>query len=187
MNSRKRLFVLAIVLVLSLAAVGMAFGQTTDTTTTDDLQDEIATVDSTAQIDDTALLTRLSAQFSVELSVLQDLSAQGYTAGQIWLALEISQQSGAQLSDAVVQAASLNTEGHGWGVLAQALGIDPGSAQFFALKEQMRTHTQTMASEVGAEHGNKLMAQIHTETNAQNRGGSSNKPESAGGNGGGKH
>lgn len=203
MNFRKRFIIVSIALVMSFAAAGLAFAQTTDTTpttggtaTNDDLQAEIESVDSTAQIDDTALLTRLSAQFSVELSVLQDLRSQGYTAGQIWLALEISAQSGAQLTDAVTQAASLNMEGHGWGALAQALGIDPGSKQFFALKEQMRTRTRDMASEVGSEHGNKVRAEEQNEYNEQNRLGSSNKPEgagehSSGGNGdenrGGKH
>ncbi len=186
MNARKRLFAMMIVLVLGFATVGMMVAQTTDTTTTvpatttDDLTDEIATVDSTALLDNDALLTKLSAQFGVELSVLQDLNTQGYSAGQIWLALEISKQSGATLADAVTTAASMGTEGHGWGVLAQALGIDPGSAEFFQLKEQMRNRTQTMASEIGAAHGNKVMAQERTETNTENHGAGSGKPESAG-------
>jgi len=197
MNTRKRLFAMMIALVLGFAAVGMAVAQTSDTTTTpatttttdpsvtsDDLTDEIATVDSAAALDNTALLTRLSAQFSVELSVLQDLSTQGYSAGQIWLALEISKQSGTPLADAVTTAVSMGTEGHGWGVLAKALGIDPGSAEFFQLKEQMRTRTRTMASEIGAAHGNKVMAQERTETTSEYHGAGSGKPESAGEGGG---
>ncbi len=201
MNSRNRLFTMMIALALGLSAVGMAVAQTTDATTTtpttttttttdstvttDDVTDEIATVDSTALLDNTALLTKLSAQFSVELSVLQDLNAQGYSAGQIWLALEISKQSGATLTDAVKTAASIGAEGHGWGVLAKALGIDPGSAEFLQLKDQMRTRTQTMASEIGAAHGNKVMNQERTETTTEYHGVGSGKPESAGAGAGG--
>ncbi len=197
MNTRKRLFAMMIALVLGFAAVSMVVAQTTDTTSTttsstptattsdpsttsDDLTDELATMDSTAALDSTALLTKLSVQFGVELSVLQGLSAQGYSAGQIWLALEISKQSGAPLADAVTTAASMGTEGHGWGVLAKALGVDPGSAEFLQLKEQMRTRTRTMASEIGAEHGNKVMAQERTETTAEYHGAGSGKPEGAG-------
>ena len=171
MNDRLTHGALALVLVLAFGGVGTIFGQTSDATVpaADDLTDVIASVDAAANIDTTALLTKLSAQFRVELSVLQDLNTQGYTAGQIWLALEMCRHSGVQLSEAVVQVASLNTEGHGWGTLAQALGIDPGSAQFFELKEQMRTHSRTMASEVAAEHGNRSMTQTQTETSAKNR------------------
>ena len=115
MNDRLTHGALALVLVLAFGGVGTIFGQTSDATVpaADDLTDVIASVDAAANIDTTALLTKLSAQFRVELSVLQDLNTQGYTAGQIWLALEMCRHSGVQLSEAVVQVASLNTEGHG--------------------------------------------------------------------------
>lgn len=195
MYSRQRFFTLTLVLILGIASTGVAFGQTsttaqaTITASTEDPQDEIDMEDSTAQIDDTALLIKLSTQFNVELSVIQDLSAQGYTAEQIWLALEISNQSGEQLSVAVTQVSTMHAEGHGWGVLAQALGIDPGSERFFELKEQMRTHTRTMASEIETEYSPKLMVkekereneseseEEQTETNAQKHAGFLNKLE----------
>ncbi len=172
MIPKQKLLVFVLVLAVGFGSLYSAAAQTAETTpatTTDstDLQDEIAIVDEAAQIDNTALLTRLSAQFQVDLAVLQDLNAQGYTAGQIWLALEISLQSGQPLADAVVQAASMNTSGHGWGVLAQALGIDPGSQEFFALKEKLQIRTRTMASEVAAEHGNRVMTQQQTQNRAQ--------------------
>jgi len=172
MIPKQKLLVFVLVLAVGFGSLYSAAAQTAETTpatTTDstDLQDEIAIVDEAAQIDNTALLTRLSAQFQVDLAVLQDLNAQGYTAGQIWLALEISLQSGQPLADAVVQAASMNISGHGWGVLAQALGIDPGSQEFFALKEKLQIRTRTMASEVAAEHGNRVMTQQQTQNRAQ--------------------
>jgi len=172
MIPKQKLLVFVLVLAVGFGSLYSAAAQTAETTpatTTDstDLQDEIAAVDEAAQIDNTALLTKLSAQFQVDLAVLQDLNAQGYTTGQIWLALEISLQSGKPLTDAVVQAASMNTSGHGWGVLAQALGIDPGSQEFFALKEKLQIRTRTMASEVAAEHGNRVMMQQQTQNRAQ--------------------
>lgn len=172
MIPKQKLLVFVLVLAVGFGSLYSAAAQTAETTpatTTDstDLQDEIAAVDEAAQIDNTALLTKLSAQFQVDLAVLQDLNAQGYTTGQIWLALEISLQSGKPLADAVAQAASMNTSGHGWGVLAQALGIDPGSQEFFALKEKLQIRTRTMASEVAAEHGNRVMTQQQTQNRAQ--------------------
>jgi hypothetical protein len=154
MISRYRLVTFVLLLMLSLGGVSGVIAQTTDTSTeTDELQNDITTVNAAAELDQTALLIRLSAQFQVELAVLENLSAQGYTAGQIWLALEISQQTGAGLAVSIAQAASIGGDGHGWGVLAQALGISPGSPEFLALKAQMRNRTRTMASDIAKEHG----------------------------------
>ncbi|MEN6491954.1 MAG: hypothetical protein ABFC85_08165, partial [Rectinema sp.] len=89
MISRYRLVTFVLLLMLSLGGVSGVIAQTTDTSTeTDELQNDITTVNAAAELDQTALLIRLSAQFQVELAVLENLSAQGYTAGQIWLALE---------------------------------------------------------------------------------------------------
>jgi hypothetical protein len=157
MISRHKPVTFVLLLMLSLGGVSGVIAQTTDTPIeTDGLQNDITTVNAAAELDQTALLIRLSAQFQVELAVLETLSAQGYTAGQIWLALEISQQTGAELSVSIAQAASIGGDGHGWGVLAQALGISPGSPEFLALKEQMRNRTRTMASDIAKEHGKSL-------------------------------
>lgn len=163
-----------LVLIFCLGTLAEIAAQTTETQSqSDDLQDAITEVDDAAAIDQTALLTRLSAQFNIELSVLEALNTQGYSAGQIWLALEISQQTGAELAVSVAEAAGLGTDGHGWGVLAQALGIDPGSSAFLALKEQMKVRTRNMASEVAAEHrADKAKNENKTEANNQKHGNS---------------
>lgn len=172
---------LIIMLILAFFGTSAVFSQESEETVpvTEELADEIEAIDDAAAVDQTALLTRLSAQFSIELSVLEALSAQGYSTGQIWLALEISQYSGVQLSEAMVNVVSIGSEGHGWGVLAQSLGINPGSAQFFELKEQMRTRTRKMTAEVSAEVGSKIMVQKHTEKNEredfENHGNKGNK------------
>jgi hypothetical protein len=65
----------------------------------------------------------------------------------------------------MVNVVSIGSEGHGWGVLAQSLGIAPGSPQFFELKEQLRARTRKMTAEVGAEAGSKIMVQKRAEKN----------------------
>ena len=177
MMKKYRYATFILVLIFCLGTIAGLAAQTTETQSQgddlDDLQDAIAEVDDAAAIDQTALLTRLSAQFNIELSVLEALNTQGYSAGQIWLALEISQQTGAELAVSVAEAASLRTDGHGWGVLAQALGIDPGSSAFLALKEQMKVRTRNMASEVAAEHSaNKVKNENKTEISTQKHGNS---------------
>jgi len=100
MIPKQKLLVFVLVLAVGFGSLYSAAAQTAETTpatTTDstDLQDEIAAVDEAAQIDNTALLTKLSVQFQVDLAVLQDLNAQGlYRQGRYGLTLEISLQSG---------------------------------------------------------------------------------------------
>ena len=181
MQSILRSRMLILMLVLTFLGTSAAFSQESEEIIpeTEELTDEIDAIDESAELDQTALLTKLSVQFRVELSVLEELRTQGYSTGQIWLALEISQYSGVQLSEAMVNVVNIGSEGHGWSVLARSLGVDPGSAQFFQLKEQMRARTRTMVSEVDAEHGNKIMVQKKTEKNEkqslENNGNKGNK------------
>jgi len=138
MTMKRKIIALAAILALALAAGQNLFAQTIDQTDTAGLEVQITALNQAGEEDLMALLTRLSIQYTVELTVLQDLSAQGYEPGQIWLALEITATSETTLTDALVLVGE--TEGHGWGVLAQALGVKPGSAEFFALKEKFGEH-----------------------------------------------
>lgn len=147
MNMKKKIIVLLAMLVLAFAATQGVFAQ--DTAETDDLDNEVNALNQAATEDPTALLTKLSIEFSVDLVVLQGLYTQGYTPGQIWLALEISKASDTTLQDAILVAGM--TEGHGWGVLAQALGIAPGSADFHALKLKWGEHQGQMIKEMKQE------------------------------------
>jgi len=148
------------ILALAFAAGQNIFAQTTGQTDTQNLELKITAVNQAGEVDLTALLTSLSIRYSVELTVLRDLSAQGYEPGQIWLALEITAASDTTLPDALVLAGE--TEGHGWGLLAQTLNIKPGSAEFFALKEKFGEHNgyviATMNQErekIGQENGKR--------------------------------
>ena len=147
MNIKKKIIVLLAMLVLAFATAQGVFAQ--DTTESDDLDNEVTALDQAATEDPTALLTKLSVEFSVDLVALQDLYTQGYTPGQIWLALEISKASDTTLQDAILVAGT--TEGHGWGVLAKTLGIAPGSADFHALKLKWGEHQGQLLKEMNQE------------------------------------
>lgn len=149
MNMKKKIIVLLAMLVLAFATTQGIFAQ--DTTETDNLDNEVNALNQAATEDPTALLTKLSVEFSVDLVVLQDLYTQGYTPGQIWLALEITKTSTTTitLQDAILVAGT--TEGHGWGVLAQTLGIAPGSADFHALKLNWGQHQGQLIKEMNQE------------------------------------
>ena len=168
MTMKRKIVALAGILALSLVAGQNLFAQTD----TPDLEDEITQVNQAGEQDLTALLTRLSIQYSVELTVLQDLSAQGYEPGQLWLALEIRSASDKTLADALVLVGE--AEGHGWGLVAQALGIKPGSAEFFALKTKLGERNENVVATMNHER----------EKNGQENGKGEN--ENGENNGGGK-
>lgn len=118
MTKQKRLF--SILAIFVFFAVVAGFGQEAEGTDGED---------------HAALITRLSEDFGVEQAALEALLAIGHSPGEVWLALEIMAATDVPLDQAVLMAE--NTEGHGWGELAQALGLAPGSADFMALKEKL--------------------------------------------------
>lgn len=81
----------------------------------------------------TADLTALSAQFNIDLPVLNGWVAQGYEPDQILLALEISVASGKSVDDSLILAA--NAGDNGWNAIAAALGLNPKSEEFRNLKK----------------------------------------------------
>ena len=168
MTMKRKIVAFAGILALALVAGQNLFAQTDKA----DLEDEITQVNQAGGQDLTALLTRLSIQYSVELTVLQDLSAQGYEPGQLWLALEIRSASDKTLADALILVGE--TEGYGWGVLAQALGVKPGSAEFFALKTKLGERNENVVAAMNHER----------EKNGQENGKGEN--ENGENNGGGK-
>ena len=94
-----------------------------------------------------ALLVKLSASFDVPLSSLQALSAQGYKPGEIWLALTLAKVSGKSLDEVI--SLTNGRQGHGWGVVAQILGIDEGSPQFVAMVKEAKIDNPGLGSDQG--------------------------------------
>lgn len=114
----------SIVMIFVFFAVAAGFGQVAE-----------APVEDSDGEDHAALIARLSEDFGVEPAALEALLALGHSPGEIWLALEIMAATDVSLDQAVLMAE--DTEGHGWGELAQVLGLAPGSAEFMALKEEL--------------------------------------------------
>ena len=133
MRLSKKVFLLSVLAISLLVIQGVS------------AQDAYLAGDPAAVGDPTTLLTRLSIQFDVELATLQNLYLAGHTPGEIRLALEISVAANKTLEEAIIMAAE--ADGHGWGVLAQALGIAPGSAEFRALKEKFESGQGAMVQE----------------------------------------
>ena len=149
MITKKKTIILMAVLVFALVSAQGAFAQVEGD---DDFEDEIEMVNDAAEENPEALLVKLSVTFDVDLALLQDLSAQGYAPGEIWLALEVSSSSEISLQDALILTDG--SEGHGWGVLATTLGIAPGSDAFHALKLKWGEHKGTLVREMNQKREN---------------------------------
>ena len=150
MRTKKTTIILLAALVFIFASAQGAFAQAGGE---EDFGDEIEIVNDAAEENPEALLLKLSVEFNVDLVLLQDLSAQGYAPGEIWLALEISSSSEISLQDALVLTDG--SEGHGWGVLAQTLDVAPGSDAFHALKLKWGEHEGTLVREMKQERENQ--------------------------------
>ena len=180
MRKNKKIIVLLAMLAFAFTTTQFAFSQ--ESTETEGFETEIEAIDEAGDENLPALLGMLSVEFEVDILVLEDLSAQGYTPGEIWLALEISLASEMTLEDAILVAEG--TDGHGWGVLAQALDIKPGSDDFHALKLRWGDHQGRIVREMKEEREqNEVGAQ---SGQGQGQSGEKGKSESAGQNGKGK-
>jgi len=150
MRKNKKIIALLAILAFSfIAAMGLS-AQTTGED--DDLDEELSLVNEAGEEDLEGLFLKLSVEFNVDILVLQDLSTQGYAPGEIWLALEISQATEKPLAEAILLADGV--EGHGWGILAQTIGVAPGSAEFHALKLKWGDHQGEIFKEMKQEREN---------------------------------
>lgn len=174
MRKNKKIIALLAILAFSfIAAMGLS-AQTTGED--DDLDEELSLLNEAGEEDLEGLLLKLSVEFNVDILVLEDLSAQGYAPGEIWLALEISQATEKPLAEAILLADGV--EGHGWGILAQTIGITPGSAEFHALKLKWGDHQGKIFKEMKQERENNAYGKNKGESEGPS-------PNSGNGNGNG--
>lgn len=175
MRKNKKIIALLAILAFSfIAAMGLS-AQTTGED--DDLDEELSLVNEAGEEDLEGLFLKLSVEFNVDILVLEDLSAQGYAPGEIWLALEISQATEKPLAEAILLADGV--EGHGWGILAQTIGIAPGSTEFHALKLKWGDHQGKIFKEMKQERENNAYGKNKGESEGPG-------PNSGNGNGNGK-
>lgn len=98
-----------------------------------DLDSFRADLDIRAKGDISGFNTSLSAHFGIPLPDIHALATTVPSPADVFICLEISRMTGIHL-DEVVQTYRDNN-GKGWGVIAQELGIKPGSDAFHALKQ----------------------------------------------------
>lgn len=139
---------------------------------------EIVDLEEFDELDHEALLLKLQSTFKIELQVLEGYVAQGYSPGQLWLALEIARERTMGLDEALVLAEG--SDGHGWGLLAQKLGIDPGSAEFHGLKARWTERKGEMLGQIKRNGEGGVKPESPAKPDAPRDSGGSGKPESAG-------
>jgi hypothetical protein len=124
MRTFKKLSLLAFVILAGFAFASGAYAQ--------DVDDENVDLEEFDTLDHVELITRLQVTFQIDVAVLEAYISEGYSPGELWLALEIARETELSLDEALV--ITDGASGHGWGLLAQKLGIDPGSSEFHSLK-----------------------------------------------------
>ncbi|MEL7556086.1 MAG: hypothetical protein AAGU26_07910 [bacterium] len=124
MRTFKKLSVLAFAILAGFVLASGAYAQ--------DVEDEEIYLEELDLVDHANLIARLQVTFQIEIEVLEAYIAEGYSPGELWLALEIAAETQLSLDEALI--VTDGASGHGWGLLAQKLGIDPGSNEFHALK-----------------------------------------------------
>lgn len=124
MRTFKKLSVVAFAILAGIAFASGAYAQ--------DVDDEPIELEEFDSADHENLIAQLQVTFQIDVAVLEAYIAEGYSPGELWLALEIARETELSLDQALV--ITDGASGHGWGLLAQKLGIDPGSNEFHALK-----------------------------------------------------
>ncbi len=155
MKNRKALVALVAMMAMAFFAVGSLSAQTPPATETIETEETIAEdldledLNPENEADLQILLTTLGEHYEVDLVILTGLIDEGYGVQEIWLALEIQRATGTTLEESLIAADGVN--GHGWGVLAHALGIKPGSAEFLELKGKIVMGNKAMLGELKTE------------------------------------
>lgn len=124
MRTFKKLSAVAFAILAGFALASGAYAQ--------DVDEEPIDLEEFDSVDHANLIAQLQVTFQIDAAVLQAYIAEGYSPGELWLALEIARETELSLDQALV--ITDGASGHGWGLLAQKLGNDPGSNEFHALK-----------------------------------------------------
>jgi hypothetical protein len=182
MKGKSRL--IAFLAMLALVFVSTQFLGAQESADEEELIEFLEEINELEALDHMGLLTRLSETFDVEVEELEALIAEGYSPGELWLALEVSQVSGIALADALLLTEG--SEGHGWGVLSKTLGIDPGSAEFHELKGTWAKNKGVMVREINMELQGKLNQGQNKGSEDQGQGNRNQAGEGQAGSAGGK-
>jgi hypothetical protein len=116
----------------TLAAAALAVAVAVPSVALADLEGFLRSVDAKAKSDVRNFNAMLSAQFGVPVPNVEAIMKTVPRPADAFMVLHVSQQTGMQ-PDRVLRTYQEH-RGKGWGVVAQRMGIKPGSAEFHALK-----------------------------------------------------
>jgi len=123
----KKLFSFVSILFLSLVLFSPVLASS-------DLDSFVKSLNVEAQADLGAFKVRLSAQFGVPIPQVEAMMASVGTPGDAYMCLRVGQVASKQVE--VVTKEYQKNKTKGWGVIAQNLGIKPGSKEFHELKKR---------------------------------------------------
>ncbi len=89
-------------------------------------------INTNANADISAFKSDMSISFGVSIGTVESMLSMNMVPGEVYLALEIGSVTRKPVEDVLVVYRT--HKGKGWGVIAQELGIKPGSDEFHALK-----------------------------------------------------
>lgn len=120
-------------ILLCLLLTGFIQANAQYNTGDDELNKTLISIDAEASVNFGGFRADISGRYNVTEKKIDYLAASvGMTAGDIYLAMEISRITGKSIDQVVT--VYQRDRGKGWGVMAKELGIKPGSPEFHALK-----------------------------------------------------
>ena len=118
-----------------------------------DLDSFVKSLNVEAQADLGAFKGRLSAQFGVPVPKVEAIMASVGTPGDAYMCFRVGQVASKPLE--VVTKEYQRNKGKGWGVIAQNLGIKPGSKEFHELKKNFDGDGSGSSKGKGKDKGKK--------------------------------
>ena len=129
----EKLILLLLVLCIGINSKAQAPYNTGDS----EFDADLGRINAEAKLDFGAFKTNLSLSYDVSAQKIDYLNVTvKMEPAEIYLSLELSKLSGKSI-DQVIEIYQVN-KAKGWGVIAQELGIKPGSPEFHNLKENTK-------------------------------------------------
>jgi hypothetical protein len=97
-----------------------------------DFDADLNVVNTNANADLSAFKLDITTTFGTTSTVIDNMLSINMVPGEIYLAFEIAKAVSKPIDDVIV--VYKKNKGKGWGVIAQEMGIKPGSDEFHALK-----------------------------------------------------
>lgn len=127
----------SIVLFLLLCAAALVNSQTISFGLGDaELEASLNSVNASAKVDVAGFTADVSLQWGIPAAQVKTVLAQDLQPAEVYIAASLANLSGKPID--VVVAAYKKDKKAGWGAVAKALGIKPGSPAFKALKDKSK-------------------------------------------------